>query len=172
MQVLQNTAKCLSTFFFSIIGNFPWLPSSSQWGHENCFDVSFFKQSKSALASTPLDIIPSNNFHKYWLGNRFGATSPFVLCCLSKGSDVVKSFQELEKGLRSSTWLESRSAAPPQHKIMRSNTHWLKKNGTGMVTTVWQRCCRAPVCDCTVSVVIIIIIFIYICPDSVLCLMG
>lgn len=41
--------------FLSITGNFPWLPSSSQWGHENCFDVSSFKplQSKSTLASNP-----------------------------------------------------------------------------------------------------------------------
>lgn len=41
--------------FLSITGNFPWLPSSSQWGHENCFDVPSFKplQSKSTLASNP-----------------------------------------------------------------------------------------------------------------------
>lgn len=41
--------------FLSMTGNFPCLPSSSQWGHENCFDVSSFKplQSKSTLASNP-----------------------------------------------------------------------------------------------------------------------
>lgn len=80
--------------FLSITGNFSWLPSSSHWRHENCFDVSSFKplQSKSTLASNPLYIIPSSNFHKHWLGNRFRATSPFVPVkrqrCLEKFSGV------------------------------------------------------------------------------------
>lgn len=95
MQVLQNS-EVLEYIFF------PLLETSLSCPLPHSGDTRIVLTSPplnhcragALWLQTPLDIIPSNDFHKHWLGKRFRTTGPSALCCLSKGSDVSKSFQE------------------------------------------------------------------------------